>query len=83
MTRKRKKPKRSLNSLRVSSGPLPPLRSTWRGMFLDEKFRRRLPVVEVVLRSSKTSTPLAQRKEYILVYGEYKGVLIMWTSFNF
>ena len=75
MTRKRKKPiNKTGDHLGVAKGPISPSRSTWRGMFLDERFRRRLPVVEIALRSSKTLVPLSERKEYILIYGEYEHI---------
>ena len=70
MTRKRKKPQRTADSLGIPKGHNSLFRNTWRGMFLEERFRRRVPVVEVVLRTSKTVVPRDQRKEYVLVYGE-------------
>ena len=40
--------------------------NSWMVMFVPEIVRKRLPKVEVVLRSCKSVVPIEQRKEYVI-----------------
>ena len=55
-------------------------------MFVPEIVRKRLPKVEVVLRSCKSVVPIEQRKEYVITkidpsqLGEPLWVLVGWFT---